>query len=306
MIKKSIKAKFAWLYSLLVLFFVGITILATYILYCNTAGKDCIVTLPFMDKELFVIFACIMAMIGLLMVIMFMSMVDVYVTKPLNEVNEILGKLTVSDGDSKEVIFDDDMVKKLREYDSISSKELYDLTTSIKKLQTDVSVFITGLKEQEWEAEHDSMTMLYNKIKFEKRKEEVYPHVKSIYIACLDIINLNLVNTRLTTFAGDSIISKVARELRRFSSDTIHTYRLEDDHFAVVFCGYSEDEAVTMMEKWNGRLGRLNRSTDTFDCRIVWGGSFGEKNFNVDDVYKRADAEMYCKKMIEKKELAEI
>ena len=166
--------------------------------------------------------------------------------------------------------------------------------------------FIDGMHELDWEAEHDSMTLLYNKKKFDKRKKSVYPYVDKIYIACLDIINLSIVNTKLSVEAGDSIISKVGRELRRISSDNIHCYRLEEDNFLIVMFGFKEDEAVKLINQWNDRVGRLNRATDNFDCRIVWGGSYGENDINVDEIFKRADAEMYCQKMIIKKELTGI
>ena len=71
-------------------------------------------------------------------------------------------------------------------------------------------------------------------------------------------------------------------------------------------CGYTEEEAVAMLTKWNERVGRLNRVTDAFDCRVVWGGSYGEGDFDVEDVYKRADAEMYCQKMVLKNEMRSI
>lgn len=66
---------------------------------------------------------------------------------------------------------------------------------------------------------------------------------------------------------------------------------------------FKEDEAVKLINQWNDRVGRLNRATDNFDCRIVWGGSYGENDINVDEIFKRADAEMYCQKMIIKKNL---
>ena len=81
---------------------------------------------------------------------------------------------------------------------------------------------------------------------------------------------------------------------------------LDSDDFLVVMFGFKESEAVSMIEQWNERVGRLNRVTDNFDCRVAWGGSYGENDINVDEIFKRADAEMYCNKMIMKKELGSV
>ena len=304
--KKSLKSKTVFIVTLAIGLFVAFSIAISYI-FCF--GNIFSIILPqknLTQFDYFVIFCTIEVFIAGIVIAIVIAVVESTIIKPLRELNDAVSAIAYDDAGAGEKMSGDEINAKLKNLDIDSNDEIEALYHSIQKMQMDVNDYIISVKEDNWEAEHDRMTMLANSAKFDRRKKEVYPFVDSIYIACLDIINMRLVNANFSTNAGDSIISKVSRELRRISCDTIHTYRLHDDYFVMVLCGYSEDEATATIDKWNSRVGRLNRYTDSFDCRIVWGGSFGEKDFKVEEVYKRADAEMYCRKMIIKKEIGSI
>lgn len=301
--KKSLKTKVGFVMGLILLVLVVFSIIISYSFYSEVLKRTGIDAVNSMQTQYFIIFSCAELIVALLLLVFMIYLCEIFICKPLVSLSSLVSSVAYSDSATEDKLSLEEANKRMKELNINTGDEIEDMYRSLQKMQMDINEYIIGMREQDWESEHDSMTMLYNKSKYEKRKKDVYPYLDSIYIACVDVINLRIVNERLSPKAGDSIISKVARELRRFSSDTIHTYRLEDDNFLIVMCGYQEEEAIGMLTKWNERVGRLNRVTDSFDCRLVWGGSFGENDFNVDEVFKRADAEMYCQKAIVKKEI---
>lgn len=303
---RSVRSKIAGLICVSFAIFIVLSVFVSYIFYSQAIGSSNVINIKESQTQFFIIYTGGELLIALLMLLIIVTLIDVIVMKPLKSINSAVEKVDYINQDENKDNGGDTKEDSLKSLSVNTNDEFENLCNNIKKMHASANDFIDGLHELDWEAEHDSMTLLYNRKKFEKRKKSVYPYVDKIYIACLDIINLSIVNTRLSVEAGDSIISKVGRELRRLSSDNIHCYRMEEDNFIIVMFGFKENEAVAMINQWNERVGRLNRVTDNFDCSIVWGGSYGENDINVDEIYKRADAEMYCQKMIIKKELTGI
>ena len=304
--KISLKSKAAIFISIALLIFVAFSIAISFVFYSDAVKLSGVSDAVSSKTQFFIIFTCAEILVAMIIIVLFVYLTGVCVAKPVENLAKVVGGLVYDDELGKETYDSEDTKKKLKDLEISTGDEIEVLYHSLQKMQMDLNEYIVGMREDTWEEEHDNMTMLSNRNKYEKRKKEVYPYVDSIYIACLDIINLRQVNEKLSTEAGDSIITKVARELRRLSSDNIHTYRLEEDNFLIVFCGYTEDEATQILNKWNERVGRLNRATDSFECELCWGGSYGENDFVVEDIFKRADAEMYCQKMVMKNELGSI
>ena len=304
--KKTIRNKVAYVISACLGLFIIFSIVLSYLFYDNAVKMSSSGIIYETQTQFFIVYSCAEVIMGILVVVLITALANGAIAKPIKKLNNVLAETAYKEDTAENKLLDDDISQKIKDLNINSGDEIEELYHTVQKMQLVVRDYVISQRGQSWDSEHDSMTMLNNKSKFEKRKEEVYPFAKSIYIACLDVINMSVVNSKLSTQAGDSIISKVARELRRISSDNIHTYRIQEDIFMVVFCGYSEDESVEMMKQWNQRVGRLNRASDSFECRLVWGGSYGEGDFDVEDICKRADAEMYCQKMIMKKELVNL
>ncbi len=252
-------------------------------------------------KQFFIIFTCAMILIAIILILIAGMLIEIYIVKPVTDMTKAIASISYDSEGMRED--NEDPKRALKNLNITSGGEIEELYHALQKFQMDTSDYLINMREASWESEHDSMTMLANKVKFDKRKKEVYPFADTIYIAGLNVINLHVANEKISSDAGDGIISKVSRELRRLSSDSIHTYRLEDDHFLIVICGYLEEESVSIITKWVDRVGRLNRNSDEFVIRLVWGGAFGEGAFDVDDVYKHADAELYCNTAVAKKNI---
>lgn len=296
----SLKTKITIAICIALISFSLFSIVISYIFYSDAVSSN--INDSSAKTQFFVIFACAEILFAMIIIMLFMYLSDVFIVNPLTQLARTISELSV-DGIKVSEKSLEDVNKKLKELDISSKDEIEDVYRSVQKMQLDVNELIVEVKGESWESEHDNMTMLSNKNRLEKRKRDVYPYVDSLYAACINVVNMKAVNEKIGTDAGDSIISKVARELRRLQCDTIHCYRLENDNFLVIMIGYKEEEAVGILSKWNGRVGRLNRATDSFECRLALGGSFGINDFVVDDVISRADAEMYCQKAIIKNDM---
>jgi len=298
---KSLRGKTLSLIITCVVLFMLMSMVLCYIFYSEAVGIEASIDLSDTRTQFFIICIGVEGIMSLLILLLNIKLVDYMFIRPINKIIKAVSNVSYENTDDLDGSLS--VNDELKNLVVNTNDELEELCNSIKKMHANANDYIESIHERDWDEEHDSMTLLYNKNKFDRRKKAVYPYVDKIYIACLDIINLSIVNTKLSVEAGDSIITKVGRELRRIESDNIHSYRLIDDNFLVVMIGFKEAEAVKMLEQWNERVGRLNRATDYFDCRVVWGGSYGENDINVEEIYKRADAEMYCNKMIMKNEL---
>lgn len=146
------------------------------------------------------------------------------------------------------------------------------------------------------QAECDGLTGLENRAKYNQRVRSEYPHLNSVYIAFLDVNHLKKMNDTCGHEAGDSVLKRVASEMKRLVDDNIHGYRLGGDEFAFVFCNYSKEEALNLLHDWEKDVEPLNRREDPVQCSIAIGGAFSSSPVDIEAVLKAADADMYQRK----------
>ncbi|MBR1691641.1 MAG: GGDEF domain-containing protein [Lachnospiraceae bacterium] len=146
------------------------------------------------------------------------------------------------------------------------------------------------------QAECDGLTRLENRTKYNQRVSQEYKKLDSIYIVFLDVNFLKKMNDTCGHEAGDSVLKRVADEMRRLIDDTVHGYRLGGDEFALVFCNYSEEEARNMIKEWEKDVEPLNRKEDPVHCSLAIGGAYGCRPFDMETLLKEADENMYERK----------
>lgn len=286
-------------FSIMVVF----SVVISYIFYANPTlqggSGD-----PELDRKIFfmvfigteIIAAVLLAFVGTVFI-------DVFITKPIKRLTKAIESIEYGKAEDYDERDSKQSRLALKNLGIDSGDEIEELYHAIQKFQVDTSEYLLDIRKGSWEEEHDAMTMLDNKDKFDKRAVDVYPFVNKLYIASMNIVNLHVVNERLGAEAGDSILTKVAREMRRISSDKVHTYRIVDDHFLMVLIEFSENDAIDFINRWVKRVGRLNRESDNFEVRLAWGGAYGEGELDVEDIYKHADTEMYINEITLKKQL---
>lgn len=301
--RTSIRRKTLFLMSSAFFVLVVFSAIISYIFYSNialTGGSGD----PETDRKVFfVVVIGAQAAAAVLLAILGTVIMEMFVSKPIRRLTKAIQSIEYGKAEDYDERDSKQSRLALKNLGIDSGDEIEELYRAIQKFQVDTSEYLLDIRKGSWEQEHDVMTMLDNKDKFDKRAEDVYPYVDKLYIASMNVINLHVVNERLGVEAGDSILTKVARELRRIASDKIHTYRIVDDHFLMVLVGYSEEDAVAFVEHWVKRVGRLNRVSDNFEVCLSWGGAYGEGELDVDDIYRHADTEMYCNEVVMKKDL---
>ena len=238
--------------------------------------------LPFAKKSFFVILITAEAMVALILAVIAALYIDYLVTKPIRSLTTVVDILSTEDADDT----------ALSELGIKSGDEVEELYRSILKYKEKTDERIRDAESDNWIEQHDYMTMLDNKELYEKRIKDVYPEMKHIFVACIKVLKPEEFAEKLGAEAEECIMQKVAREMRRLASESTHAYRLDGDNLMMIFTEFNEKESRALMDKWVERVGRLNRKSDSFLCRLVWGGAYAEKEFKTSDVRNRALAEL--------------
>lgn len=157
-----------------------------------------------------------------------------------------------------------------------------------------------------YESEHDRLTGLYNKGKYLSMMEEEYPQQDSIAVFNFDVNNLKVLNDTQGHEAGDKLLIKAANSIRKVTSNKVHGYRMGGDEFLMVACNVTEAEVKNLQERWEKELERLNTVEDGIHCVIAVGVVFGEKEYDLPAMLRKADELMYEDKKRKKKPGEEI
>ena len=238
--------------------------------------------LEYAKRSFFVILVTAEVMVAIVLAVIASLYIDCLVTKPLKSLTTIVDILGTEETE-------DDSLKNLGIKTGDEVEELYH---SIVKYKEKTDERIRNAENDNWMEQHDYMTMLDNNELYEKRIKEVYPEMKHIFVAYIKVLNLDDIRKNLGAEAEESIMQKVAREMRRVANENTHAYRLDGDNLVLIFTEYNEKESRNLLEKWIERVGRLNREGDDFECRLVWGGAYGENEFKTADIRNRALVEL--------------
>ena len=238
--------------------------------------------LAYAKKSFFVILITAEAMVALILAVIASLYIDYLVTKPIKSLTTVVDIMSAegSDGSALSGL----LIK--------SGDEVEELYRSILKYKEVTDERIRDAENDNWIEQHDYMTMLDNDGLYEKRIKEFYPEAKHIFVACLKVLNLDALKEKLGAEAEEGIMQKVAREMRRLANETTHAYRLDGDNLVLIFTEFNEKESRSLLDSWVERVGRLNRESDSFVCRLVWGGAYAENDFKTADVRNRALAEL--------------
>lgn len=157
-----------------------------------------------------------------------------------------------------------------------------------------------------YENEHDHLTGLYNKGKYLDRIANEYPNKKSIAVFNFDVNNLKKMNDQFGHEAGDKLIIKAADSIRKVTGHNIHGYRMGGDEFLMIACDISEADACALKTRWEEALEKLNTVDDEINCVMAVGMTYGEGEYNLNELLAKADELMYEDKKSKKKPGEEI
>lgn len=172
----------------------------------------------------------------------------------------------------------------------------------MKLLASDLQLSKEKLQVQnrrlQYDAYHDSLTGMPNRLSFWQRLQEVVNHVKpyngSAVVMLFDLDDFKDVNDTLGHDAGDKLLQDLASRLSFFRKTSETLYRLGGDEFALVSQDLSEELAL---ERANVIREKISQPYHIYDSLINIGASIGivisDGESRSDFLYKCADLALY-------------
>ncbi|HBS5720086.1 TPA: EAL domain-containing protein [Klebsiella aerogenes] len=166
-----------------------------------------------------------------------------------------------------------------------------DLQLSKEKLQVQN-------RRLQYDAYHDSLTGMPNRLSFWQRLQEVVNHVKPYHgcavVMLFDLDNFKDVNDTLGHDAGDKLLQELASRLSFFRKTSETLYRLGGDEFALVSQDLSEEMALARADVIREKI---SQPYHIYDSLINIGASIGivisDGESRTDYLYKCADLALY-------------
>ncbi|MCR5001609.1 MAG: GGDEF domain-containing protein [Lachnospiraceae bacterium] len=219
----------------------------------------------------------------------------VYIITNLYDNNENYGYIVLADG-----------IERIDDYRLLRYKEK--LSQVLKSFKQTVSLSLLNLRLLEL-TETDSLTHVKNRTAFEAKAEEIKKKIRfnsnlEFAVAMFDVNNLKTVNDEFGHDAGDEyIINSCMMICKIFKRSPV--YRMGGDEFAALLMG---DDFI-MREELLRELRRKIKDLDAADIpvyeklSVASGVAVFEQgvDLSLNDVYKKADKEMYDNKLLMKK-----
>ncbi|MFK3706922.1 putative bifunctional diguanylate cyclase/phosphodiesterase [Klebsiella sp. NPDC088457] len=166
-----------------------------------------------------------------------------------------------------------------------------DLQASKEKLQVQN-------RRLQYDAYHDSLTGMPNRLSFWQKLQEIVNQVRpyhgSAVVMLFDLDNFKDVNDSLGHDAGDKLLQELASRLSFFRKTSETLYRLGGDEFALVSCDLSEEMAL---ERAHIIREKISQPYQIYDSLINIGACIGivisDRESRSDYLYKCADLALY-------------
>jgi len=219
---------------------------------------------------------------SLLWCVFFFLWLYIRVISPIRVISRAIKNDTLQAGEDSEVHTGDEI------------ESLYHL---IQKRETSMAASFSMNFKKTWKREHDALTELYNKEKFESLEGTEYQNLSSVGIIFVDINNLKMLNEIYGRPVGDIVIKKAARHVDRFLEDHSQGFRMGGDEFLIVCPNILEGAFINIVQLLKDSSPALNRSGDAVHCSLAIGYSFAaEPPVNMEEVMARAEMAMYAEK----------
>ncbi len=160
-----------------------------------------------------------------------------------------------------------------------------------------------------WLADHDSLTSLYNRRRFEEELEDALnwanTHQASGTLLYIDLDNFKDINDSCGHQVGDIILRKVASTLLDItdeidSSSHLITARLGGDEFAMILRNIDEEGISILCKRVLDSLYQIRHNEENFQFQLscsIGVASFPGQESNANELLSNADFAMYQAKM---------
>ena len=223
------------------------------------------------------------------------------IVRPVRILTHTANEYTKSSGDG---------LDKFKKINIRTKDEIEDLANSMKKMEADINHYISDLlstttklegaerkaDELKYIADRDALTGLNNKRAYFEKEEMLNIEIKQgkakFAICMIDLNDLKLTNDTLGHEKGDILIVAISNIIKKVFALS-YVYRVGGDEFVII----SENEDYKNINKLKNLFLTIveQSSEDVIKLSAAIGVAFynPKEDNNVEDVFKRADSEMY-------------
>lgn len=124
---------------------------------------------------------------------------------------------------------------------------------------------------------------------------------KNFVVCFVDVDRLKVINDTFGHEEGDKSLISIAKILRESIRKTDFIIRMGGDEFLIVFSQTTVKETNKVLRRICRRLEKINKSNDNYNLSLSYGfyeyNKKMQREVSINDLIKRADSEMYKKKM---------
>lgn len=205
------------------------------------------------------------------------------------------------------IIRDDGSTKNIRSLARVVSEanqptKLIGVNIDVTEDYEKANLLEQARKHSQHEAYHDALTSLKNRRSFIELKDEAQASLKkgeTFSLVVLDLDRFKSINDTLGHLAGDHVLCKVAKAIKKEADTKTTVFRLGGDEFALfVRTVRREDDIVQLCRRL---LASINRPILIEGREIFVGTSIGyaigsNPSDDVNDIFSKADAALYTAK----------
>lgn len=150
-------------------------------------------------------------------------------------------------------------------------------------------------------SEIDDMTDVYNRNKYLDMVRVYYPHIPEISVIFWDVNGLKYTNDNLGHESGDVLIKGIASSIIKAVDNAGMIYRIGGDEFVAILEGNDDTVVDDIIARYNSIADKKNENRyDGIQISASIGKAYGAGR-NIEDIVKKADADMYIQKKKYKK-----
>lgn len=150
-------------------------------------------------------------------------------------------------------------------------------------------------------SEIDDMTDVYNRNKYLDMVRVYYPHISEISVIFWDVNGLKYTNDNLGHESGDVLIKGIASSIIKAVDNAGMIYRIGGDEFVAILEGNDDTVVDDIIARYNSIADKKNENRyDGIQISASIGKAYGAGR-NIEDIVKKADANMYIQKKKYKK-----